>query len=340
MKILVGMSGGLDSTYTVNLLRNLGHEVEGAILKMHEYTEISSAIEAAEFLNVKLHIIDAQKEFDNEVKNYFIKEYTSGRTPNPCTICNRHVKFKILCDFAKENGFDKVSTGHYAKIGYENGKYFVKKGLDPKKDQSYMLWNLSQDELSMLYFPIGELIKEEIREKARDIGIKAADKDESQDICFIPDGDYASFIENIVGKSKEGNFVLSNGKVVGKHKGIIHYTVGQRKGLGIALGQKMFVSSINPIKNEITLSPATNENCDSFYIDYVNYQCITEFEAPNLLLNVKARYSSKTVPCNIKNTENGVLVCPLEPIKTVTPGQSAVFYIDDKIALGGIIRSF
>ena len=226
MRILVGMSGGLDSTYAALKLINEGHEVVGAVAVMHEYTELDGAVDAAEALGIPLCKIDARERF-LAVKENFVDEYSTGRTPNPCVVCNPLVKFRVLADYAKENGFDMIATGHYAKIITVNEGdktlYTLERSKDAKKDQTYMLHRLPQDILSMLYFPLGDEVKSEVREKAREAGLRAAEQKESQEICFIPSGDYASYIEEVKGSFPEGNFVLEDGKVLGTHKGIIRY---------------------------------------------------------------------------------------------------------------------
>ncbi len=342
MKALLGMSGGVDSTYAVHALRRMGYEVYGAVIAMHGFTEVQEAELSAKALGVPLYTLDAGTVFEEKVISSFIKEYRAGRTPNPCVVCNSEVKFKLLLDFAKEKGFDKIATGHYADIvtlcDGEEVRYALKRSRDSKKDQTYMLWRLSQEILSHLIFPLSDMTKERVKEDALKMELRAAYRGESQEICFIPDGDYASYIEERTGKSPEGNFVDESGKILGKHKGIIHYTVGQRKGLGIALGERAFITSIDPISNDITLS---TKDCysESFTVSDMVFSGLPkpkeEYECE---LEVKHRYLAPLTKARVTFLENGkAKVNFKEPIRAVTPGQSAVFYKDGLIMAGGII---
>ena len=254
MKILVGISGGVDSAYAAKKLLLDGHQVEGAVLIMHDYTELDAAREASMSVGIKLHEIDCRFAFE-EIKKNFVSEYVGGRTPNPCIICNERVKFKTLYDYAMANGFDAIATGHYAKIVNTDGKFAFAIPEDKRKEQTYMLYRLPQEILSRLILPLSEGTKTEIRARAQDEGISAANRSDSQEICFLPDGNYAEYIESVSGKCPEGDFVDIQGKILGRHKGIIHYTVGQRKGLGISLGERAFVTKIDPTTHKVTLSP-------------------------------------------------------------------------------------
>ena len=345
MRILLGMSGGLDSTYAALRLKNEGNTVEGAFISMHRYAETEEAVLAANGLGIPLHIINAEEQFDKSVVEYFISEYRSGRTPNPCVVCNSEVKFRILCDYAKKNGFDKIATGHYAKvvkIDKGNGvRYALSCSKDARKDQTYMLWRIPQDILEMLYLPLNDIEKKEVRDSAKDAGLLAADREESQEICFIPSGDYAAFIEERTSPSPHGNFVDSDGKILGEHRGIISYTVGQRKGLGIAMGQRVFVTDINPAENTVTLSPFDS------YGDYVAVSGLmfSAIEEPpvdsEISLSVKLRYLAPKIPCTLKYLGNGEGMVLLDtPVRAITPGQSAVFYdADEVLTAGGFIVS-
>ncbi len=339
MKVLLGMSGGLDSTYAAIKLKSLGYEVEGAVLMMHGHTDIAAAKEAARSVDIPLHVVDCAELFEEKVVTNFICEYSRAKTPNPCIVCNREVKFAVLLDIAEKMGFDAIATGHYAKIVeiYFNGdkRFALARSKDFKKDQTYMLWCLPQKVLEKLVFPLGDDIKSDIKDSAKEIGLNAADKDESQEICFVPDGDYADFIENRMGSSAIGNFVDKEGNILGKHKGIIRYTVGQRKGLGVAAGKRMFVTKINPDTQEILLqdSPALSNVIEiSDMVFSVPSLCPGE----KMNLQVKVRYLAPLVPCELEYLGQGRgRVYLSEPAKSVTPGQSCVFYHGDVLICGG-----
>jgi tRNA-specific 2-thiouridylase len=342
MKILIGMSGGLDSTYAALKLIKEGHEVVGAIGVMHSHTDLESARDAAVSLGIPLVEIDAREKFC-EVKKNFVDEYSKGRTPNPCILCNPLVKFRVLADYAKENGFDRIATGHYANIVTveDNGqlRYTVKRAKDSKKDQTYMLHRLPQDILSILYLPLADEVKADVREKAKAEGLKAAEQKESQEICFIPDGDYASYIENLKGKFKKGNFVLENGTVLGQHNGIVRYTVGQRKGLGISYGERLFVSKIDAAKNEIVLS-GVGSYTDTVSVSDIVFTGMAEPKAgEERRVQVKLRYLASPVGAVAVFDGMGGATLKLDVMqKAVTPGQSAVMYSEDILLCGGFIN--
>lgn len=340
MKILLGMSGGLDSTYAAYKLMRQGHEVEGAVLKMHSYTEISEAKAAADDMKIPLHVIDAEAEFEKCVVQNFVREYLKGRTPNPCIVCNSDVKFRLLLDYALENGFDAIATGHYAEVVKVGERYAIKRAEDATKDQTYMLWRLPQDILARLCLPLANEQKREIREKARAEGMVSADRGESQEICFIPSGDYAEFIENRTYPSPHGNFIDESGRVLGEHKGVIRYTVGQRKGLGIALGERAFVTEINVEDNTITLS-TKDSFADTIYLSGMVFSGVDEpSDGEELQLSVKVRYLAPPIPCTVKYLGDGCAVARLSRSqRAVTAGQSAVFYRGDLLAFGAFIDS-
>ena len=340
MRLLIGMSGGVDSAYTAYKMINEGHTVEGLVLKMHQYTDISGAQKAADILGIKLHIKDCSELFKKYVVSNFISEYSSGHTPNPCTVCNRYVKIAELCSFAEENGFDKAVTGHYAKIEYDNSsdRYCIKKANDTKKDQSYMLWYLTQEQLKKLYFPLADMNKDQIKNEIENTPLSyLLNAKESQEICFIPDNDYASYIENEKGLFPEGNFVDADGKVIGKHKGIIHYTIGQRKGLGISLGAPAYITKIDPVSNTVTVEKMSKVGCNTLTAVNLNSQLFVPKENEEYILDVKVRYGALPVEAKV-TVDNGIATAVFSSeVRAVTPGQSAVFYLDSKIAFGGTI---
>jgi len=337
MRILIGLSGGLDSTYAAHLLQEQGHEVIGASVIMHQYTDITSAEDTAKTVGIPHVVLDARETFKERVIAHFLADYTAGRTPNPCVECNPAVKFAALCDYAEENSFDAVSTGHYASILKENERYFIRRADDGSKDQSYVLWRLSQKQLSMLYLPLSGMKKSEIRERAAALGFKAADAKESQEICFIPDDDYVGYIENALGKTfPEGDFLDENGTVIGRHKGLIRYTVGQRKGLG-AFGRPMFVSRLDPDANTVTLVPAGGEFSQAMTVSEMNFLKLPPQASGTMDATVKVRYSAKPAPCRVAFEGDKATVTFASPVRAVTPGQSAVFYEGEDVLFGGII---
>ncbi len=310
------------------------------MLVMHEYCELDSARQVASDIGIKLHEIDASEAFENIVKENFSNEYLAGRTPNPCILCNERVKFKALYDFAMENGFDKIATGHYADVIFENGRYAVKRSVNKAKDQSYMLYRLPQHILEKLMLPLRDFDKSEVRSFAEDENISVASKKDSQEICFLPDGRYAEYIESVKGVCPEGNFVDSDGRVLGKHKGIIHYTVGQRKGLGIALGARVFVTEICPKTNEITLEYNMRGRKEILLSDVVFSGIVPPNEGKlTLELPVKLRYTAPLVMAECELSCDGTARLKFENPMIAAPGQSAVAYIDDRVAFGGYINN-
>lgn len=360
MRILVGMSGGVDSAYAALKLKNSGHEVEGAVLKMHEYTECDAAERVADEIGIRLHTLDFRECFDSVVVSNFINEYKNARTPNPCVICNSEIKFKKLYEYAIEQGFDAIATGHYANVlrisadgkreintpkliseingkSYDVYRYAISMGTDSHKDQSYMLWRLPQEILSRLIFPLGDDEKISVREGSRSYGISAADRDESQEICFILDGDYAAYIEERTGeRSPHGNFVDEEGNVLGEHKGIIRYTLGQRRGLGVSAKSRIFVTEINPEKNTVTLSP-NDAYSEALRVRGIVFSGTSPkaggFSAE---LYVKLRYAAPRVKAKVAFLDDNTAYVELStPVRAVTPGQSAVFYDGQGCVLAG-----
>lgn len=341
MRILVGISGGVDSAFAAVKLKKDGHEVEGAVLRMHEHTEVSEAECVAQNIGIPLHTVDCSDAFDNIIRKNFVEEYLAGRTPNPCIICNERVKFRFLYEYAMKNGFDAIATGHYAKIvnvPTDAGERFAFRiSSDNAKDQTYMLYRLPQEIMSRLILPLGDFCKSEVREMAAAEGLVAADRPDSQEICFLPEGKHPEYIESVAGKCPEGDFIDVSGNVIGRHKGVIRYTVGQRKGLGISLGERAFVTKIDPKNNTVTLSTTDFGVSRVKVLDAV----FSGMEPPKtncrVPLLVKLRYSARAIPCVAEfDGEGGITLEFSSPVKAA-PGQSAVLYRDETVMFGGII---
>jgi tRNA-specific 2-thiouridylase len=338
MRVLIGMSGGFDSAYTAHLLRASGHVVEGAVLKMHAFTELEEARACAEALGIPLHEIDGTALFEEAVVTPFCEAYLAARTPNPCILCNERVKFKLLYDYANENGFDRIATGHYARVAQKNGRYAIEMAKDVTKDQSYMLYRLSEDILAKLILPMGDIIKKEAKREGVALSLAAAERAESQEICFVGEESYADFIERRYGVSPEGDFVSESGEVLGTHHGIIRYTVGQRKGLGVSAESRLFIARIDPVTNRIRLAK-TPPDVRAFTLTSPVFSGLSREEAlTERSLTVRVRYTATPVPATLDEV-NGTLFCTLHGASrtAITAGQSAVFYLDGRVALGGII---
>ena len=340
-RVLVGMSGGVDSSAAVCILREKGYEVSGVFCIMHDYYEpaLEDAKKVAEKLQVELIIKDLRKEFEKIVVEDFLSCYKNGKTPNPCIVCNPTIKFKSLIDTADEIGAKYIATGHYARIGFENGRYYIKSAENLKKDQSYMLYRLSQEVLERTIFPLGDMFKEEVRSLFMNNDSDIASKADSQEICFIPDDDYVGFIENRLGKFPKGNFISPEGNICGEHKGIINYTVGQRKGLNIALGQPAFIREINTEKNEIYLSYKGGEYFDEVIFGDVVFMKLSEI-SDNEEYFAKVRYSNKTESCVVSKLSNGDFRAYFkDKVRAPAKGQSIVFYDEEgNILFGGFIK--
>ena len=359
-RVLLGMSGGIDSTVSAMLLQEQGYEVVGVTFRTYDSMKdsclakekgcctIDSIMEAkrnAERMGFEHHIVDFREPFRRCVIQNFIDEYMAGRTPNPCVVCNSTIKWGEMLRLADEMGCDYIATGHYARIAEKDGHWFLRTAADTKKDQTYFLWMLDEEQLKRTIFPLGDLTKEQVREIARAHGYEQlAVKKESQEICFIPDDDYRAFLRANVPDYKErvraGEYVDAQGKVLGRHEGYVNYTIGQRKGLGIALGHPAYITHIDAEHNRITLG--TN---DDMYATELRYRptaqrsyCETVLQRSGLTgaagLTAKVRYRSQAVP--VKKIDEGRLEFA-SPVWGITPGQSVVIYQDDLVVGGGII---
>lgn len=340
--VLVGLSGGVDSALCAKLLKDAGYEVSGVFFRFCSNADPSGAVQVAKKLEIPIHVIDHRRAFQNKVVRPFKESYLAGETPNPCVNCNRRMKIKALIDAANALGIDKVATGHYARIAYENGRWCILRALDPKKDQSYFLWRLTQNQLSRLVFPLADWEKEAVKTEMENIVPKK--QKESMDVCFIPRGDYADFLaENLSEKEKEiafaeGDFVTPDGKVLGRHKGIARYTVGQRRGLGIALGERAFVTRIDPVKREVVVGDPASLLVSSQFVSDLNFVSCRKSEIFSRTQFVKGRHRAAFTPCRIEKEGDGVRVWYHEPQKRIAPGQSVCFYDEKALLFGGIAQ--
>ncbi|SHE89679.1 tRNA 2-thiouridine(34) synthase MnmA [Clostridium fallax] len=353
-KVVIGMSGGVDSSVAAYLLKEQGYEVIGVTMQIwQEDKEVEereggccslSAVEdarrVANKLGIPFYVLNFRKSFKEKVIDYFVDEYLNGRTPNPCIACNKYLKFDELLTKAKAIGADYVATGHYAKIKEENGRYLLERADDDRKDQTYALYNLTQYQLAHTLMPCGEYTKDKIREIAKEIGLAVHNKKDSEEICFIPDNNHGKYILNCEPKKvKVGNFVDKEGNILGKHKGIVYYTIGQRKGLGLALGRPVFVIDINPITNEVVIGSEEEIFKTDLKAKDVNFISIEKLEK-DMEVEAKIRYSAKPAKAIISPLPDGkVKVSFKEKQRAITKGQSVVFYNGNIVVGGGVIES-
>ena len=352
------MSGGIDSTVAALMLHHEGYEVIGITMKTWDYTasgggkketgccnldSFNDARMAAVQHGFPHFILDIREEFGSYVVENFVEEYLAGRTPNPCVLCNTHIKWRALLKRADALGCDFIATGHYASVHqHTNGRYFISKGLDETKDQSYVLWGLEQDLLSRTLLPLGNYQKTAIRQMAHDFGYpELAKKSESYEICFVPDNDYRGFlkrkVEGLEEKVAGGHFVNKEGKILGQHKGYPFYTIGQRKGLDIALGKPAFVTSIDPDTNTVVLGDEADLEKEAMRVVKVNWIKYDSLPADTTAIT-KIRYKDKGSLALLSQDGNDVMVKFFDKAKGIAPGQSAVFYEGDDVIGGGIIQ--
>lgn len=350
-KVIVAMSGGVDSSLTAALLKEAGYEVIGVTLHLWceekqgtashhraccSVEDQEDARRVCHLLDIPHYVLNFQDLFQNWVVDYFCREYSVGRTPNPCIACNQHIKFRYLLDRALALGADYLATGHYARIDFRDGSYHLHTARDTAKDQSYVLFTLGQEELARLLFPLGEYTKPEVRRKASALGLPVSSKPDSQEICFLPDGDYRPFLDSRL-TSIPGDIMDTQGKVLGKHRGIAFYTIGQRHGLGFTHPGRYYVTKIDASANSVVVGSEEELLGTSLSVGSLNWIAGTSPPSP-IALTVKYRYRSPAAPALLWLEEEKAKVHFVQPQRALTPGQAAVFYQSDEVLGGGIIE--
>lgn len=354
-KVMLGMSGGVDSSVAAAILKKEGYEVTGVTMKIWpeqsgtvqpeggccSLSAVEDARRVAFQLDIPYYVLNFQDIFERKVIDYFVAEYQRGRTPNPCIACNRFIKFDALLRKAVSMGIDHIATGHYARIEKDvsTGRFLLKKSVTEKKDQTYVLYNMTQEQLARTLMPIGDYDKETVRKIASELGFDVANKPDSQEICFIPDNNYGGFIASRMDKpAAPGKFVDTKGNVLGEHRGIVYYTVGQRKGLGLSFGKPMYVVRIDAVNNTVILGEAGSEYSMGLIASDLNWIAFDKLESP-VPVRAKVRYSAKEAEAKITPLDGGRLRVDFSvPQRAITPGQSVVFYDKDIVLGGGCIE--
>ena len=355
-RVLVAMSGGVDSSVTAAFLQQQGYKVVGVTMQIWDpeqtvldgdyvgccsLSAVDDARRVADILGFPYYVFNFRVLFTEKVIQYFVDEYFQGRTPNPCIACNRFIKFEALLQKARQMGFDYIATGHYARLGYSEafGRYTVRRARDKKKDQTYVLYGFTQDQIAHTLMPLAEYTKEQVRDMARQWGLPTASKPESQEICFVHDDNYRNFLDQrSPGAVKPGPFLDLAGNIIGEHRGIPFYTVGQRRGLGLATGERVYVVDIDPVRNTVTVGPEEAIWGTRLLASDNNFIAIESLKEP-MEVQAQVRYNSRPYPAVIAPREDGLVTVTFQvPQRSITPGQAVVYYQGDYLVGGGTIE--